>query len=49
MTVKLTPYITLEGRVKEAVQFYEQAMVQKSSPLLLTVKCRTCPIRSLTI
>lgn len=24
MTVKLTPYITLEGRVKEAIQFYEQ-------------------------
>lgn len=26
MTVKLTPYITLEGRVKEAIQFYEQAL-----------------------
>ncbi|WP_339315348.1 VOC family protein [Paenibacillus sp. FSL R10-2734] len=26
MTVKLTPYITLEGRVKEAIQFYEQAI-----------------------
>lgn len=24
MTVKLTPYITLEGRVKEAIQLYEQ-------------------------
>lgn len=26
MTVKLTPYITLEGRAKEAIQFYEQAI-----------------------
>ncbi|WP_166246221.1 VOC family protein [Paenibacillus turpanensis] len=26
MTIKLTPYITLEGRVKEAIQFYEQAV-----------------------
>ncbi len=26
MTVKLTPYITLEGQVKEAIQFYEQAI-----------------------
>ncbi|WP_151733403.1 VOC family protein ['Paenibacillus yunnanensis' Narsing Rao et al. 2020] len=26
MTVKLTPYITLEGRVKDAIQFYEQAL-----------------------
>ncbi len=26
MTLKLTPYITLEGRVKEAIQFYEQAI-----------------------
>lgn len=26
MTVKLTPYITLEGRTKEAIQFYEQAI-----------------------
>lgn len=26
MSVKLTPYITLEGRVKEAIQFYEQAI-----------------------
>lgn len=26
MTVSLTPYITLEGRVKEAIQFYEQAI-----------------------
>lgn len=26
MTVKLTPYLTLEGRVKEAIQFYEQAI-----------------------
>lgn len=26
MKVKLTPYITLEGRVKEAIQFYEQAI-----------------------
>lgn len=26
MTVKLTPYITLEGRAKEAIQFYEQTI-----------------------
>jgi Uncharacterized protein conserved in bacteria len=26
MTVKLTPYITLEGRTKEAIKFYEQAI-----------------------
>ena len=26
MTIKLTPYINLEGRVKEAIQFYEQAI-----------------------
>lgn len=26
MTLKLTPYITLEGRVKEAIAFYEQAI-----------------------
>lgn len=26
MTVKLTPYITLEGRTKEAISFYEQAI-----------------------
>ncbi len=26
MTIKLTPYITLEGRAKEAIQFYEQAI-----------------------
>jgi len=26
MTVKLTPYITLEGRAKEAIEFYEQAI-----------------------
>ncbi|MNC14173.1 hypothetical protein D3C75_619390 [compost metagenome] len=26
MTVKLTPYITLEGRSKEAIHFYEQAI-----------------------
>ncbi|MCZ8523016.1 MULTISPECIES: VOC family protein [Paenibacillus] len=26
MTVKLTPYINLEGRTKEALQFYEQAI-----------------------
>jgi PhnB protein len=26
MTVKLTPYITLEGRAKEAIAFYEQAI-----------------------
>lgn len=26
MTVQLTPYITLEGNTKEAIQFYEQAI-----------------------
>lgn len=26
MTVKLTPYINLEGRVKESITFYEQAI-----------------------
>lgn len=26
MTVKITPYITLEGRTKEAITFYEQAI-----------------------
>jgi PhnB protein len=26
MTVKLTPYITLEGKVKEAIRFYEEAI-----------------------
>ncbi|MDQ1914295.1 VOC family protein [Paenibacillus sp. GD4] len=26
MTVKLTPYINLEGRTKEAIQFYEQTI-----------------------
>ncbi|AEI41914.1 VOC family protein [Paenibacillus mucilaginosus] len=26
MTVKLTPYINLEGRAKEAIQFYEQTI-----------------------
>lgn len=26
MTVKLTPYITLEGRAKEAIQLYENAI-----------------------
>lgn len=26
MTVKLTPYITLEGRVKEAIAFYKKAI-----------------------
>lgn len=26
MTVKLTPYITLEGRTKEAIAFYEQVI-----------------------
>lgn len=26
MTVRLTPYITLEGRAKEAIQFYEQTI-----------------------
>lgn len=26
MTVKLTPYITLEGRTQEAIRFYEQAI-----------------------
>lgn len=26
MTVKLTPYITLEGRTKEAIKFYEQTI-----------------------
>ncbi|GIP51154.1 VOC family protein [Paenibacillus vini] len=29
MTVKLTPYITLEGRAREAIQFYEQAIGAK--------------------
>lgn len=26
MTVKMTPYITLEGTVREAIRFYEQAV-----------------------
>lgn len=26
MTIKLTPYITLEGRTQEAIQFYRQVM-----------------------
>lgn len=26
MTLKLTPYITLEGRAKEAIEFYQQAI-----------------------
>lgn len=26
MTIKLTPYITLEGKVKEAIRFYEEAI-----------------------
>lgn len=26
MTIKLTPYITLEGRANEAIQFYQQAI-----------------------
>jgi PhnB protein len=26
MSVKLTPYITLEGRAREAIRFYEQAI-----------------------
>lgn len=26
MTIKLTPYITLEGRTQEAIQFYAQTM-----------------------
>jgi PhnB protein len=26
MTVKLTPYITLEGRTKEAIEFYQQTI-----------------------
>ncbi|USB33147.1 VOC family protein [Paenibacillus sp. YPG26] len=29
MTVQLTPYITLEGQAKEAIQFYEQALGAK--------------------
>lgn len=29
MTVKLTPYITLEGKAREAIQFYEQAIGAK--------------------
>lgn len=29
MTVKLTPYITLEGNTREAIQFYEQAVGAK--------------------
>ncbi|MEF2243811.1 VOC family protein [Paenibacillus sp. IITD108] len=29
MTVKLTPYITLEGTAKEAIQFYEQTIGAK--------------------
>jgi len=29
MTVKLTPYITLEGTAREAIQFYEQAIGAK--------------------
>lgn len=29
MTVKLTPYITLEGKTKEAIHFYEQAIGAK--------------------
>lgn len=29
MSVKLTPYITLEGTAKEAIQFYEQAIGAK--------------------
>ncbi|RCX17644.1 PhnB protein [Fontibacillus phaseoli] len=29
MTVKLTPYITLEGKTREAIQFYEQAIGAK--------------------
>ncbi|MEK5478679.1 VOC family protein [Paenibacillus sp. FSL R5-0407] len=29
MAVKLTPYITLEGRAREAIQFYEQAIGAK--------------------
>lgn len=29
MTVKLTPYITLEGNTREAIQFYEQAIGAK--------------------
>ncbi|MCA1293218.1 VOC family protein [Paenibacillus sp. alder61] len=29
MTVKLTPYITLEGNAREAIQFYEQAIGAK--------------------
>jgi len=26
MTIKLTPYITLEGRAKEAIQFYQEVI-----------------------
>lgn len=29
MTVKLTPYITLAGKAREAIQFYEQAIDAK--------------------
>lgn len=29
MTVKLTPYITLAGKAREAIQFYEQAIGAK--------------------
>lgn len=34
MTLKLTPYITLEGSVKEAIQFYEQAIGAKVLSLI---------------
>ncbi|NQX46510.1 VOC family protein [Paenibacillus tritici] len=34
MTLKITPYITLEGRTQEAIQFYEQAIGAKVLSLL---------------
>lgn len=34
MTLKLTPYITLEGRTKEAIQFYKQAIGAKVVSIL---------------
>ena len=44
MTVKLIPYLNMEGNAREAIQFYQQALDAEVLSLLLMEKCQICLI-----
>jgi len=43
MTIKLTPYITLDGNAKEAIRFYEQAVGAEVLSLMTYEKGKANP------